>query len=53
VTIALDAGRGTLAAFVRAHVQSELNAVEVPINQSYVRLALPGFEALADAFPVR
>jgi len=53
VNVRLDAGRGLLAAFVKAHVQAELGVEEVPINQSYVRLALPAFEALTSAFPVR
>jgi hypothetical protein len=38
---------------VTAHVQPELSAEEVPIDHSYLRLALPAFEALTNAFPVR
>ncbi len=53
VHIRLNAGRGTLTAAVLGHVQSELSCEEVPINQSYIRLALPDFQSLADAFPVR
>src|SRR5579884_204877 len=37
-TIRLDSGRGTLSAFVRAHVEAELRVEEVPIDQSYIRL---------------
>jgi hypothetical protein len=53
VNVRLDAGLGTLSAVVTAHVQAELSVEKVAINQSYIRLALPAFEALAQAFPMR
>jgi hypothetical protein len=52
-TIKLQAGGGTLAAFVRVHVEAELRVEEVRIDQSYVRQALVEFDVLSNAFPIR
>jgi hypothetical protein len=51
-TITLAKGKGTLAGFVREW-STVLEFKDVPTDQSYVRQALDGFEAIVDGFPVR
>lgn len=50
-TITLAKGKGTLSGFVREWSTS-LEFKDVPTDQSYVRQALDGFDAILDAFPL-
>lgn len=53
VTVRVTAGKGTLSAAVRDDEGGELSVHEVETDQSSVREALSGFDALVDAFPAR
>ena len=52
-TIKLEAGKGTLAGYVREHVFVKLSFRDIAIDQTYVREARQQFDALVGAFPVR
>jgi hypothetical protein len=53
VTIALAAGKGTLAGHLREEVGATLSFSHMPTDQTYVREALGEFTALTAAFPTR
>ena len=52
-TVALENGSGSLTAFIREHVGSELSVRDCKTDQSYLAQTLHELDAVLEEFPVR
>ena len=52
-TVELANGRGSLGAFVKEHVGSELHVYECETDQSYLAQTVRELDAIVETFPVR
>ena len=52
-TVTLTSGRGSLTAFVREHIGSELRLSDCETDQSYLAETVRQLDAIVSTFPVR